>query len=496
MSNVIKIVAGPTYTVKITVGAAGAAPGGDYVTNAAFNAAQLALQQADAAEAATRALQDNNLSNAITSLQNTDGALQNLYIQLVDSLEDEQTTRALEDQNLAEVIAQKTLESTRAINNIIQGDINANGNTIINLKDAVAPSDPVTKSQLDAQLSSVVRRRGGINCSGNPLLPASQPGDRWEVTAAGKIGGASGRDVDQYNEIVCTVASSGGTWAAEGSKFYLVQGDVEYATESASGYLRLATNAETQAGTENSKAITALKLANWWTYVKTLAQTFAEKITFTSAPRFSSVNASQILKVDANKDLIGETEKSAFNKDFGTGTGTIPEIGSTLGNSIPVRTNGSGKLITEEWNVVRRQENQMQTPSGSTVQTDITNLKHTISPGTVWQFEAVVFANTNANASGARFSINIPSGATIRWGVLGNNNSKNAFASDTGTSINTAQTPTVFAVASTNGLHARIFGTVVNGANEGDVQIKIGAQNVSAQITIEPGSYIEFTRSS
>ena len=44
-------------------------------------------------------------------------------------------------------------------------------------------------------------------------------------------------------------------------------------------------------------------MANWWVNVKTLAQTFAAKITFTTAPRFDSTTASQYLKVDGTKDL-------------------------------------------------------------------------------------------------------------------------------------------------------------------------------------------------
>lgn len=40
------------------------------------------------------------------------------------------------------------------------------------------------------------------------------------------------------------------------------------------------------------------------------------------------------------------TENTAFNKDFGTGTTNIVEIGSTLGNSLIISTNANGKLQT------------------------------------------------------------------------------------------------------------------------------------------------------
>lgn len=70
----------------------------------------------------------------------------------------------------------------------------------------------------------------------------------------------------------------------------------------------IATDAETQivaTVTEDNKFVSRLKLFNWWTWVKGQVHTFAAKITFTTAPRFSSATANQYLKVDANKDLTG-----------------------------------------------------------------------------------------------------------------------------------------------------------------------------------------------
>jgi len=125
---------------------------------------------------------------------------------------------------------------------------------------------------------------------------------------------------------------------------------LERATETVAGYIQIATDVETQAGTENTKAVTALKLENWWVNVKTLVQTFAAKITFTSAPRFNSVSASQYLKTDASKDLISvvaipatdvtedsthrfatDTEKNTWNAKLTTPTPTDYSATSTIG---------------------------------------------------------------------------------------------------------------------------------------------------------------------
>lgn len=87
-------------------------------------------------------------------------------------------------------------------------------------------------------------------------------------------------------------------WVASGTG-----GVIPDASTTTKGKIELATNAEVQTGTATDLAVVPSALAAWWTNIKTLAQTFAAKITFTSAPRFSSATASQFLTVDTNKDL-------------------------------------------------------------------------------------------------------------------------------------------------------------------------------------------------
>lgn len=238
------------------------------------------------------------------------------------------------------------------------GDVNANSNGIINLRDAVAPQEPITKSQFDSYVSAVGQQRGSIDCSTNPNYPASNVGDRWEVTVAGKIGGVSGIDVQVYDEIVCKTQSVAGDQATVGMNFYVVQGNLERASETVSGYTQYATDSEVQAGTDNTKTFTPLKLENWWVNIKTLAQTFAAKITFTTAPRFNSTTASQRLEVDANKDLISVAKGTADNKNFGSTSGTVAEgndirfksddvlIREALGSTIKASTMPVDRVVT------------------------------------------------------------------------------------------------------------------------------------------------------
>lgn len=154
---------------------------------------------------------------------------------------------------------QVTLEQVRTQNNQLAGDIDANNNHIINLADATDRKHALTKGQFDDAFNAAGRNKGGIDCSGNPNYPASNSGDRWEVTVAGKIGGASGVSVDIYDEIVCKTTSAGGNHATVGTNFYIVQGNISRATETTTGYSQIATNAQAVAMTNDDAFLTPLK---------------------------------------------------------------------------------------------------------------------------------------------------------------------------------------------------------------------------------------------
>lgn len=70
-----------------------------------------------------------------------------------------------------------------------------------------------------------------------------------------------------------------------------------------------------------------------------------------NAPVVNATNltASQRVETDSNKNFVSVAKGTADNKDFGTGTANIVEIGSTLGNSKPLITSSSGKLQTSDW---------------------------------------------------------------------------------------------------------------------------------------------------
>lgn len=99
-----------------------------------------------------------------------------------------------------------------------------------------------------------------IDCSSNPNYPASEPGDTYKVTVAGKIGGASGEAVEVGDLIICTTENAGGAQAQVGQHFFIVQSNIDQATESVAGFAKLATQAQTDAGTNDDTIVTPKKL--------------------------------------------------------------------------------------------------------------------------------------------------------------------------------------------------------------------------------------------
>ncbi|MBS7696277.1 MULTISPECIES: hypothetical protein [unclassified Chelatococcus] len=70
--------------------------------------------------------------------------------------------------------------------------------------------------------------KGGINCSTNPNYPAADAGHIYRVTAAGKIGGASGPNVEIGDRLECFVDSSGaGTHASVGANWLVSQVNID-----------------------------------------------------------------------------------------------------------------------------------------------------------------------------------------------------------------------------------------------------------------------------
>lgn len=105
--------------------------------------------------------------------------------------------------------------------------------------------------------------KGVTDCSTNPDYPAGTTGDFYKVSVAGKIGGASGAVVQVGDAYICTADNAGGTQAAVGASWSVMQGNTEQATTTVLGTVILATQAEAQAKSDTSKAVTPSALADF-----------------------------------------------------------------------------------------------------------------------------------------------------------------------------------------------------------------------------------------
>ena len=90
--------------------------------------------------------------------------------------------------------------------------------------------------------------RGQLDCSSNPNYPTANMGDSYEVSVAGKIGGASGTIVNIGDELRCMVnGSAAGTQAAVGANWNIIQANLPITTDANSNILFSATAPGTNA---------------------------------------------------------------------------------------------------------------------------------------------------------------------------------------------------------------------------------------------------------
>lgn len=139
--------------------------------------------------------------------------------------------------------------------------INASNNTISNLTTSMfaagvvdndsalaansstrIPTQAAVKAYADQLIAAndAMVFKGSIDCSANPNYPAADRGWTYKVSVAGKIGGASGVNVENGDTLMClTDGTASGTQAAVGAQWNIVQanlvGAVTGPTSSVSG---------------------------------------------------------------------------------------------------------------------------------------------------------------------------------------------------------------------------------------------------------------------
>jgi hypothetical protein len=92
--------------------------------------------------------------------------------------------------------------------------------------DAKLPTEKAVKTYVASYIAAqdVEIFKGGIDCSANPNFPAADAGNIYRVTVAGKIGGASGDNVEVNDRLECILdGSAAGTKAAVGANWIISQ---------------------------------------------------------------------------------------------------------------------------------------------------------------------------------------------------------------------------------------------------------------------------------
>lgn len=146
---------------------------------------------------------------------------------------------------------------------LTSGMLDTDGTLAAN-SDAKVATQKATKTYVDAAVTGLWDLKGTTNCSANPNYPAASKGDAYAVSAAGKIGGASGASVDIGDVFIALADNAGGTQAAVGSSWDILEHNLAGALLSANNLSDLASAATArtnlQLGTGDSPQFTALGL--------------------------------------------------------------------------------------------------------------------------------------------------------------------------------------------------------------------------------------------
>lgn len=92
--------------------------------------------------------------------------------------------------------------------------------------DVKVPSQKAVRTYVSAAVTGLLDFKGSTDASANPNYPAASKGDTYLVSVAGKIGGGSGTDVELGDVYIATSDNAGGTQAAVGSSWMVLQGNV------------------------------------------------------------------------------------------------------------------------------------------------------------------------------------------------------------------------------------------------------------------------------
>lgn len=206
-----------------------------------------------------------------------------------------------------------------------------------------------------AAVTGLLDFKGSTDCSGNPNYPAASKGDAYVVSVAGKIGGASGAAVDVGDVYFATADNAGGTQAAVGSSWDILEHNLQGALLSANNLSDVAstTTARTNLGVPAGSGTS--------TGTNTGDQTTIVGITGTLAQFNTACTDADFARTDAAQTFTGTQTVSGGRIEFPAtpGSGDVGQTGGglTMGyyaanygwiqtwNSTPLMLNPSGNGV-------------------------------------------------------------------------------------------------------------------------------------------------------
>lgn len=197
-----------------------------------------------------------------------------------------------------------SLEQARAEDNFVEGEIDMNGKSVRNLPTPTNADEAVNKAYVDGLMDRVLKQPQAFTPAGSYPTTynsnAIQANDSFRIVAAGGVGAQTVNADDLLIALVDTPGQTDSNWQ-------ILESNRDQASETVKGVAKIVSQTEIQneLSTNNTDIVSPQKFWLGLNRMVQVAWTWAQKQIFTTAPRFSSVNANQYLKSDGSKDLTG-----------------------------------------------------------------------------------------------------------------------------------------------------------------------------------------------